>query len=474
MSWPVARAVHRKWQESGDSPTIDFLCRPKFAQALADLEVLHQVKYLPSPQVLSYFLDGVSTESVQMAKNEMNAFLKQLSDEKYDIVYNLTYSPLSSYISFILEKNGTQVFGYSRFADDTLKITDNMSGYFYAQVGVKKSNRFHLTDIFSAVAEVVYQSEDWSIKSTKPVHLPSKYIVVHIGTSEVQKALPAYAWAEILNAYFKNSDSALPIVLVGSNEEVGKCKEIINDCYETSKIIDLVGNTVLQDLVNTVCHAQLLVGCDSAPMHIASLSNTPSLCISIGQVNFWETGPKADESWILRYEQEKEIIPHTISLWMHQVLEKKIALEGIVRSSGMESYKCPWGLSSDADWLWIKALYLGEAWPVIDDYKVYQNLEKFQQVNSIILQALKQSEKNLKIEKSILETAENLLESIGQSKDFVRPLFYWYQAEKVKVAPGTAEELIANYLNVHSRLQQILSHYILEETTKEGSNYGKI
>ena len=213
QTWPVVRALSR--QHPGAQ--IDMLTRKKFTAATQGLVELEKTWVLDSREVLATIID--ERPQLDDACKLIDGLLNEMRAQEYDLVLNLGFSPLSSRIAYALRREGCEIRGYSRQADDTLAIPDDASAYFYAQVGPDRHNRFHLTDIFAQVAGVDLRDEDWR----KPDGISeartgiSGAIVVHIGASENKKIFAPEKWFEVVQGLLQKTDN--PVVLVGADGE---------------------------------------------------------------------------------------------------------------------------------------------------------------------------------------------------------------------------------------------------------------
>ncbi len=158
--------------------------------------------------------------------------------------------------------------------------------------------------------------------------------LLHVGASEKQKSLSPQTWARVLN-YFTKRYSNLPIVLVGAANEESLAQEIIQTVKTGVQFINLVGKTKISELFSVIQEAEILVGCDSAPIHMASLTDTPTFNVSVGTVNFWETGPKATLGFIYRAESEAQLVPEKMGEVLACLLEGHVSDELIVRTGGL-------------------------------------------------------------------------------------------------------------------------------------------
>lgn len=121
--------------------------------------------------------------------------------------------------------------------------------------------------------------------------LEQPYIVVAPGASWLPKQWPVVNFVELMSKL--HAEFKLPIVLCGGPNEIDLCKNIKNSICQ-DWIISLAGQTTLTELIELIRHATLLVGNDSAPIHMAAVTGTDSVCI-LGGGHFNRFLPYAPE-----------------------------------------------------------------------------------------------------------------------------------------------------------------------------------
>lgn len=469
MTWPALRALRRLHPQA----EIHFLTRPRFEGAVEGLTEIDRHLTMSTSNILEPMLQAHAdmTKSAQ----RMDQFVGGLKKEKYDWVINFTFSPFSSYLTHALTDLKTRVSGYTRHADGFLNLPDEVSAYFYAQVGVEKWNRVHLTDLFASMVGVDFVESDWAapqIESQKS-ELPDNYVVLHIGASEHHKSLPEDKWVRMLT-YFIERKPQMPVVLIGADSE-RHIAEAIREKINSKQIVDLVGHTQIADLFPIIQNAVMLVGCDSAPIHIASLTDTATLNISLGNVNFWETGPKATHGFIYRAENTETLVAQRVAEVLALLLEGNVAPELIGRGPGLTSYQKTETPAERFRWDVVQALYLSKDFPMADDIRFYEAILKLEDINGFIIEQLSLPKGSQPQLVDILNRAEEIIQSISQLVPEVSPIVSWYQAEKTRIPPGAREDVLSSTLNIHRALDRVLQVYIpQDETRREGVVDGKI
>lgn len=462
MTWPVLRAVRRTYPDA----EIHLLTRPRFEGAVEGLKAIDRHWNLSSSTILSPLVQAEADIETSLAR--LDHFVSELSEQNFDWIINLTFSPVSSYLTHAICGLHTRVSGYSRYNDGTLCLSDEVSGYFYSQVGTNKANRVHLADIFASMLELEYVESDWAAPEIQECSftLPERYIVVHVGASEAHKSLTPTQWTQILQTV-QQRDQNIPIVLIGAPNESVLSQEIVNN-LSGSHIVDLVGKTKVSDLFAILQKADLLVGCDSAPIHMASLTDTPTLNISVGNVNFWETGPKASLAFIYRTETAAALNAAELGAVLAGLLDGNIADGLIVRSAGLVSYQKSETAAERFQWDLVQALYLGGNYPVAERIEIIQGAYQLQEINTFAMEQIKTvPTKGLELIGPLLDRAEEVIQNISQWVPELSPLISWYQAEKIRIGPGSLEEICTAALNVHERMARHLQPYIPHEATTE-------
>ncbi|WP_291515421.1 glycosyltransferase family 9 protein [Bdellovibrio sp. ArHS] len=460
MSWPAMRALRRAHPKA----EIHFLTRPRFEGAVEGLTAIDKHLSLPVSAILAPLIqEDADTEAALATLNES---VDALRDEHYDWVINLTFSPVSSYLTHAVTGPTTTVTGYTRYSDGTLCLADEVSAYFYAQVGTDKPNRVHVVDVIASMLNLEYIEADFAAPQIEnfATPLPETYLVVHVGASEKHKSLSPEEWAQLLKPV---AATKIPVVLIGAAGEAALAEEIQAHAIE-NEFVNLVGLTKISDIFAILQDAELLIGCDSAPIHMASLTDTPTFNVSIGDVNYWETGPKSTLGFIYRVEKGHKVDANRVGECITGLLQGQVAPELITRAAGLVSYEKNEAASERFQWDLVQALYLGASYPLADRMEILQGATQLADINKFAMEQIALiPEKGLQNIGPFLDRSEEVIESISRMVPELSPLISWYQAEKVRVGPGTLEEICTAALDVHERLARHIHVYVPQEALLE-------
>ncbi|MCX7977516.1 MAG: glycosyltransferase family 9 protein [Bdellovibrionaceae bacterium] len=455
ISWPALRALRRSYPDA----QIDLMVRPRFEGAAQGLEAVTNILTLPTAWILEPLVSEVADDSLSLRR--LDEVTEKIRKRNYDLIINLTFSPFSSFFVHSVAGANTSVLGYSRHRDGYLKIEDDVSSFFYAQAGISRPNRIHLSDIFATMINVDLIPEDWRSPENinkRKFHLPENYIVAHIGASDTGKTLSPVQWGKVFNEYSRSPRSA-PVVLIGGEADV-----IIASCIEEEapncKFVNLVGKTQIFDLFSIVSGAQALIGGDSVAMHVASLTNTRCLNISIPPVNFWETGPRAKGSIVIRLKNLRDFVPEIVAQALAD-LSTGIVPEGFIRAvEGVPSFLDPQEKASDRfAWELVSALYLGTPAPLADDLGFVQAIEKLAEANEIAIKSLSSiSDGRTNKAAEVLDRVDEIFAAIGQISEGAGVFTRWIATEKTRIGPDDPN-ILARTLSLHQQLGALIKIY---------------
>jgi hypothetical protein len=390
-----------------------------------------------------------------------------LAAQGYDKVINLSFSPLSSWITFFLQKASggrIEVAGYTRTSDGFLAIPDDMSAYVYAQCGPGYPNRFHLAEIFGTLLGVDLLPEDWATRDLKPYVLPfsEPFIAIQTSASQEHKSIPPEKISHALNILKVCVN--IPIVLLGSAQDRKSANVILNSCSYPN-LYDFTGKTSLIESMAIIKQASLFIGPDSSLQNIASLTGTKTLLISLGKVNFYETGPRAEGSFILSRTDAHILEPESISKAILSMLyATPISVDGYELTPTIPCYKHNRGEDPSFRWELLNYIYRGFEAPKNCTPQFSLALQKLFDVNSFVIEILDQiASGNAEVSDKVtfLEQAEEIINAIEKLNSDIKPVISWYKTEKKRIGPGTQKQVIEKTREVHNLLD-ILCSSLLE------------
>ncbi len=143
------------------------------------------------------------------------------------------------------------------------KMELNINAHFVRELGC--------TDFLSSVPYIPLSRRQLG---DSPVSLP--YIVVSPGASWGPKTWPVRNFASVIQQLLNQFD--IHVLVCGGSSDRSVCAEL-SRLVDSAKMINLCGKTTLMELTGIIRQARLVLTNDSAPVHIAAATRTPSVCI---------------------------------------------------------------------------------------------------------------------------------------------------------------------------------------------------
>lgn len=468
LTWPTVRALRRKYPEA----QIDLLVRRLYSPACEGLSEIDNVRLLDAPYVLEPLFRAEVEVGISLER--MAGWVEGLEHQSYDEVINLSFSPLSSYLARRLQVGGARIRGYSRHADGTFNPNDDVGAYFYAQVGPEGANRVHLSKLFAGLADVELCADDWCYTPptsaeqkplqdslTKPfAGGKSGPLLVHIGATQKEKTLNPTKWANIIVRLLR--DERGPIVLLGHHQEGPMADEIMT-ITSHPEVVNLVGKTTLRDLFALLQKARIHVGCDGAPIHMASLVGVPTLNLTFAGMNFWETGPRAEGSRMIWARSPEEVASDRVAQEIGAMLDASPPTPPILLvSSAIEGYEAVGFAQEPVAWELIKSLYMKDPLPRIEDSITWQGIENLHEMNLVCIEQLQilKADRRHATAFAILDEGDRIFNLVHQMVPDLRPLIQWYRTEKIRLGPGTFDDILCKTEEIHQQLAIVTEGFL--------------
>ncbi len=329
---PLIDRLHRE----RPGAAIDLVVDRRFAPMAALLPGLRHIE--------AFDFEGLVETCRVMAKDvtalyrQVATWTQPLVERRYDRVINLTFNRRSGLLAACV--GAPDIRGVVAARDGTTVVRNPWMGYFTDLHHYRRFNRFNLVDLYalggsghgpfaplslrvdpSAVEWARTQmrhagrwrrgaagglplphreSVDGRSLTVEPVE-PKYWVAVQVGASDVMKAWrPAYfgRTMAILSRH-------LPIgfVMLGSQAEADAVRQAVA-AYKAAggfgPLRDLSGQTTVEQLVALLAECRLLLTNDTGPMHAAVAVGTQVVDISVGHVDFRETGPYGPGHWVVQ------------------------------------------------------------------------------------------------------------------------------------------------------------------------------
>jgi ADP-heptose:LPS heptosyltransferase len=301
--------LHEEWPDV----EIDLVVDRRFAGVASLLTGLRDVITYDFHELID--LSRAAVRDVATLYRDAKAWARPLQERRYDRIVNLTFTPASSFLAGYI---GAADYRGGRCAWDGGMVLDNpWMAYFTDMHRFRHLNRFNLVDVYALGGSgpgtfaplnvrVPGPAAAWATSYLSESDNPSKqWIAVQAGASDVMKAWrPEHFGAALARLSDRWQGGILLIGTSSEQEVIARVVEVYRAAGGRNRIRNAAGRTTLEQLVALLDQCRLLLTNDTGPMHLAVGVGTPVIDLSVGHVDFRETGPYGPGHWVIQPELE--------------------------------------------------------------------------------------------------------------------------------------------------------------------------
>ncbi|MBA5868774.1 MAG: hypothetical protein GDA68_02030 [Nitrospira sp. CR2.1] len=251
------------------------------------------------------------TKDVVTLYHDMTRWAAPLVEARYDRVINLTFNRRSGLLTSYV--GAQEIRGIAAPKDGDVTIHNPWMAYLTDVHHERRFNHFNLVDIYALGGSgigpfaplsltIAPDTAQWARDFLAP-HGEGQisWVAVQVGASDPMKAWRPELFGQTLAALSRQ----IPVgyVLIGTEEE-RKAIQLAHMTYRqaggAAPVCDAIGKTTLPQLAAVLAQCRLLLTNDTGPMHLAVGVGTPVVDLSVGHVDFRETGPYGPGHWIVQ------------------------------------------------------------------------------------------------------------------------------------------------------------------------------
>lgn len=300
-------ALLDRLHEERPGVAVDLLVDRRFAPVASLLKGLREVIAVDFHELIDE--SRAHVKDVVVLYHETAAWAKPLAERRYDRVINLTFNRPSALLAGFI--GAPDIRGARSAWDGGLVVENPWMAYFCDFHLFRRMNRFNLVDIYAlggsrpgafAPLRLSLAREDrtWAQEALAG---SAEWIAVQAGASDGMKAWRPHLFGLALANVSKRWQGG--ILFIGSREEEATIAEVIQVYREAggkNPVMNMAGRTTLNQLAGLLADCRLLLTNDTGPMHIGVAMGTSVIDLSVGHVDFQETGPYGPGHWVVQPE----------------------------------------------------------------------------------------------------------------------------------------------------------------------------
>ena len=123
-----------------------------------------------------------------------------------------------------------------------------------------------------------YRAEITELLPKEKVIQDDHYAVICPGSSKMEKCWPVERFIKVIDYLIDEHD--LTVHLCGGKDEVEYEKQILERTHKKKKVVSHIGKISFSEWSAIIQHADIVIGNDSATIHIAAAARVPAICIT--------------------------------------------------------------------------------------------------------------------------------------------------------------------------------------------------
>ncbi len=279
----------------------------KAAENLTNVNALYTIdrKELITLKTNKLFSDGFAFEQL----------FNQLSDIKnqdWDQIINYSNDVVGAYLCSYLKDSTRQVIGVHYNSQRNVVTQNEWELLFNDVLPVVKYAPVHFVDCYHKMSGTNLKKEGAKIASnpkyndsaSKNINAvkrasdageSSKVIGIQLKTADASKDIPEETLHDLISLIRKNAE-LIPFILIAPTDEERKLATSFNEAHNNELV---VVEADLNAVTSVLMNIDLLVTPDTAIKHIADLTNTPVIEVSLGHAPFLKQGSYSPHALIL-------------------------------------------------------------------------------------------------------------------------------------------------------------------------------
>lgn len=160
---------------------------------------------------------------------------------------------------------------------------------------------------------------------------PRPLVVLHLGAGTPAKRWPAAHWRQLASRLLQQYDAR--VVLVGTHDDRRAADEVVAG-LPAGEVLDWTGRLDFDELAALLQRADVVVGSDSAPAHLASAVDTPVVALFSGTNDAAQWRPWGSRVVVLRHSVACRPCHRTLCAWADHPCMSGIAPQQVLEAVG--------------------------------------------------------------------------------------------------------------------------------------------
>lgn len=290
---------------------VSLLVYKESAKAAANLKNVSTLHTIDRKEIITLKSNKLFSDG--FAIDQLYTYLQPIKNQKWDEIINYSNDLVGSYICSYLKDSSEKITGVHFNQNRNVVTSSDWEILFNDVLPVVKYAPMHFVDCYHKIIGINASREGEKI-ITNTAHnetafnnmnvirkahggneSSSKIVGIQLKTADQAKDIPRETIIEFLKLAAATSDF-IPVLLIAPTEDERRCAAEINTQFNDELVVI---EADLQAVASVLMNIDILVTPDTAIKHIADLTETPVVEISLGHAPFLKQGSYSPGSLIL-------------------------------------------------------------------------------------------------------------------------------------------------------------------------------
>ena len=239
--------------------------------------------------------------------------LSAIKNQEWDQIINYSNDIVGAYLCSYLKDSCKEIIGVHYNSQRNIVMQNEWELLFNDVLPVVKYAPIHFVDCYHKMAgsplvkdgeklntnpkynEMAFNNINAVRKEHNSVDGQSKAIGIQLKTADVSKDIPEETLHELIEL-IRGHEELIPFLLIAPNDDERRLAESFNNAHNNELV---VVEADLQAMASVLMNMDMLITPDTAIKHIADLTETPVLEVSLGHAPFLKQGTYSKDSLIL-------------------------------------------------------------------------------------------------------------------------------------------------------------------------------
>lgn len=239
--------------------------------------------------------------------------LSAIKNQEWDQIINYSNDIIGAYLCSYLKDSCKEIIGVHYNSQRNIVMQNEWELLFNDVLPVVKYAPIHFVDCYHKMAgsplvkdgeklntnpkynEMAFNNINAVRKEHNSVDGQSKAIGIQLKTADVSKDIPEETLHELIEL-IRGHEELIPFLLIAPNDDERRLAESFNNAHNNELV---VVEADLQAMASVLMNMDMLITPDTAIKHIADLTETPVLEVSLGHAPFLKQGTYSKDSLIL-------------------------------------------------------------------------------------------------------------------------------------------------------------------------------